>query len=516
MKSRLQRAMKIMGDLVSPAEAGAAEIPVAGDADLASMSNEDLASAAGVDLSGISNEDLMRSAGLDGGSLNATQGVQTTTKPFADQTLTAVPKNAPEWARSHPELYWKAVDAVKGAEIPGDLAAVLAGAKFGATGGAAAGSVVPGAGTAIGGMTGAIIGSGLAYAAKQYGMDAVKQYLAMQEPYTLAEGIAKAPNRFATGANIEMTGQAVGSAMTPVAVGVKNFLNSGGAKLYESSLKIPPSVPGKMRDAAVETGMEGGFAPSKTGFEKLRGRQDAIRKQVSDEINAAAQSGETVDREAVLKRVDGLRQTYQNAPDATERLAALDDFMEAFRAEWPSQIPVDRAQEMKKFIYQELKNPGLGPGNYGDRKRLPIEEDKQLARGLKEELVNQIPELQKLNAEDASLINLGKVLERAVNRTRNYNIIGLGDLLASGVGTVAGGATGGVAGFLLKRVLEDPVVKARIAFAMRKASKMKIIPESVPKLSAEASATTYTARQKKESEPAPIQWGWGVPAPSTP
>jgi hypothetical protein len=133
-------------------------------------------------------------------------------------------------------------------------------------------------------------------------------------------------------------------------------------------------------------------------------------------------------------------------------------------------LPLNKAQQMKRTIYQLEKK------HYGEMKGLEVESNKALARGLKEEIVNQEPDLAKLNADDSAMINLDQVLERAVNRIRNYDVIRWGDTFMTLAGGIVGGPGGAATGYLGKRILEDAAVKSRIAFALSKASRIKGIP----------------------------------------
>jgi hypothetical protein len=121
-------------------------------------------------------------------------------------------------------------------------------------------------------------------------------------------------------------------------------------------------------------------------------------------------------------------------------------------------------------------------------KTLAIEADKAMARGIKEELVSQYPELATLNAKDSALINLDEGLERAVNRIRNYDIIKLGDTVIGAGGLASGGPVGALSAGLLKHVLEAPTMKARLAFTLNKAK--RINPGEVTRKGA-----AYTAGQ---------------------
>src|SRR6185369_1018829 len=108
-------------------------------------------------------------------------------------------------------------------------------------------------------------------------------------------------------------------------------------------------------------------------------------------------------------------------------------------------IPVDVAQKMKTNTYKQLKNA------YGELKGFEVEAKKAMARGAKEEIVAQIPELADLNAKDSTLINLEKVLFKAVNRIENRDMMGIGvpiKAIAGGVGGIKGTALGALIGLI--------------------------------------------------------------------
>jgi hypothetical protein len=102
-----------------------------------------------------------------------------------------------------------------------------------------------------------------------------------------------------------------------------------------------------------------------------------------------------------------------------------------------------------------------------------VEAQKALARGLKEEIATQFPEISNLNAQESKLLNLQPVLERAVNRISNHQLIGIGTPL---VGTAVKSATGsggiGAAAAAMKAVLDNPMVKSRLAISLSKGARI--------------------------------------------
>ena len=125
------------------------------------------------------------------------------------------------------------------------------------------------------------------------------------------------------------------------------------------------------------------------------------------------------------------------------------------------------AQAMKQGTYRVLA------GKYGEQGSATVEAQKALALGLKEEIAAQFPEVSDFNAAESKLLNLQPVLERAVNRISNHQIIGIGTPVAGAAATAVTGSTGiGKVAMVMKAVLDNPQVKSRLAIAVSKGGKI--------------------------------------------
>jgi hypothetical protein len=125
------------------------------------------------------------------------------------------------------------------------------------------------------------------------------------------------------------------------------------------------------------------------------------------------------------------------------------------------------AQTMKQGTYRVLA------GKYGEQGSAAVEAQKALARGLKEEIANQFPEINGLNAAESKLLDLQPVLERAVNRIANHQTIGIGTPVAGAAAKAVTGSGGaGVVASVLKSVVDNPTVKSRLAIAVSKGAKI--------------------------------------------
>ena len=135
----------------------------------------------------------------------------------------------------------------------------------------------------------------------------------------------------------------------------------------------------------------------------------------------------------------------------------------------PTDIPVQQAQEMKQGTYQQLRN------SYGQLSSATVESQKALARGLKEELQQQFPQIQNLNAQEGKLIDLDSALDRAVTRISNHQLMGIGSpLAAAGAGAATGSPPMALASGVFKAILDDPVVKSKLAIAQNRGSKERL------------------------------------------
>lgn len=147
------------------------------------------------------------------------------------------------------------------------------------------------------------------------------------------------------------------------------------------------------------------------------------------------------------------------APELGRRVGPSSRFMTAAEA-----------QAMKQGTYRQLKSR-----SYGELKSATVEAQKALARGLKEELAAQFPEIDTLNAREGMLLKLEPAIEKAVQRFSNHQLIGIGTPIAGGaVGVVTGSRPLAAATGAIKAILDNPVVKSRLAIAINRGSAGRI------------------------------------------
>lgn len=280
--------------------------------------------------------------------------------------------------------------------------------------------------------------------------------------------------------------------------------------IYKTALKAPTTMPVADVKAVVKTALTNEIPISEEGVQKL----NTLVGKLNDAIDAKVKgSGVTISPTAVASRLGDTADTMKQQVLPESDLAAVDSARQEFLRQHqqpgkpaippqptgvldaqgnpvmtngtpavpPKDIPIsaESAQSLKKGTYRQ------NAGKYGELSNAQSEAEKALARGLKEELANQIPELTDLNAKEGALLNLNDVLQRAVNRAANANKGRLGPMIAMGVGrTLTGSTSIGTAIGIMKSVLDDPEVASKLAIAIDKAQRLNPSKYGPPNISA--------------------------------
>ncbi len=221
-----------------------------------------------------------------------------------------------------------------------------------------------------------------------------------------------------------------------------------------------------------------------------------LQKELEEAVERAVGSGKAVDTRRVAETADALKEFYGRLPDGKKYVDQITEWQDTLVKEKGIIMSPMQAQRMKQAIYAVDRKA------YGDLAGLRKEFDKAVARGLKNQLVEMIPALKGLNAEDSALINLEQFYERALNRSRNYDVVRLGDMIIAVGGEVAGSAAGGtiggitgaITGGVVKHTLESPEFKMRLALALDKVSKKIPMSRKIGKKPLAANMYSHTMR----------------------
>jgi hypothetical protein len=263
--------------------------------------------------------------------------------------------------------------------------------------------------------------------------------------------------------------------------GRMTLLGKTPEEAYTSALKPSTVIPEAQRAGIVQSGLQNEIPVSKAGAEKLGDLIDDLNSKIKSTI--ASDPNRPIDPNIVAKAADVTKAKFTNQVNAQPDLDAIEAVKQQFLKEQggtaatavsPAQpaptMGVADAQAMKQGTYRVLA------GKYGEQGSASVEAQKALARGLKEEIANQFPEINGLNAEESKLLDLQPVLERAVNRISNHQAIGIGTPIAgTAVKALTGNTGAGIVATVLKSVLDNPAVKSRLAIAVSKSSNVPIL-----------------------------------------
>lgn len=234
--------------------------------------------------------------------------------------------------------------------------------------------------------------------------------------------------------------------------------------LYQSALKPPvDQVRNGNAAKAIETLRSEGVNVTRGGGEKLADRVTGVNDKI---VEAIANSNARVDKNAVANRLQDLIRERELQANPTSDVAAITNADLEFRGH-PlipgNDMPVQLAQDIKRGTYKQLRD------KYGEMGSADTEAQKTIARGLKEEIANAVPEVAPLNAEESALLNAKNLLDRRVAVAGNANPIGIAHLSPKPSNLVAGLLDrSGLVKSLLARMLNPgdlPVSDASLAAA---------------------------------------------------
>ena len=312
--------------------------------------------------------------------------------------------------------------------------------------------------------------------------------------------VGQAP-KLALAGRIGSTLEKVGSATNPIVIPKElakaalpaSRLQTKAGHLYQSALKPPPSwfTPAES-EAMIKTGLDSGLTLglNKTPL-KLRGMIDDIDDTVEGAIKDKQMQGATVNPAKVVGATQRSVDKFKNQALPEGDLSTVADAQREFlrshagvkfgpdpqtggvRAlNQPTPIPIEKAQQLKRGTYRKLRDPAY----HGEQKAASIEVQKDLARGLKEEIYDQLPELRELGQKERSLINLERTIDRFVGREYNKNIMGMQGSLGLTAGSVTGDPMNALMGFIISKGVDHPAVKSRVAIALQRLSKRRSNP----------------------------------------
>jgi hypothetical protein len=246
-------------------------------------------------------------------------------------------------------------------------------------------------------------------------------------------------------------------------------------RIYESAIKPSTTLSDAERSRIALTGLREGIAPTRGGLNKIRSTVDELNNQISGQIASGAQAGETVNAYDVAKRLQSPADFYGNTVNPNKPIADIKAAGDEFIAAHGPEIPIDKAQKIKQNTYVANRK------RYGELSSASNEAQKNLARGIKEEIVAKHPELSALNAREGSLLELDDAIQSAVNRIYNKELFPTSSIWTGlAAGSVTGNVGAGIETFIARAALENATVKSKLAIALNNARKGGIKGGEVP------------------------------------
>lgn len=326
----------------------------------------------------------------------------------------------------------------------------------------------------------------------------------------LSGDVGLAASRVAQVASMAPEGSAIPNPAAGLARGVtagikkvQPMMADAAEGMYQRNLK-PANTKNTTVDstrALVKTGLENSIPISEGGLGKLGGLIDNVNDAIKQKV--ASYPLKVVSKSKVADRLTKTRDNFTEQVNPGDDLAAIDKVEAEFKKTQPDNIPAEKAQSLKVGTYRQLR------GKYGQAGAAQVEAEKALARGLKEELEVQFPEIKGLNAQEAKFLQLDKALEKAVQRIAKRNAFDGKSMMLGAAGTVADLMQGGgprsiatgTAAAVLTKILTDPVVQSRLAIAMHKGSKGSLgIKSAYGRVGAYANALGASGAQSDKTE----------------
>lgn len=200
------------------------------------------------------------------------------------------------------------------------------------------------------------------------------------------------------------------------------------------------------------------MGPKKKIAEIAKNKLQNAELQLDDLIKNTT---ETIDGKAVAPYLDEIKKSYANIPGEENSVKVIQSLQDEIAAR--GQLTAPEAQNLKKDIY------GLISKSYGKgtlEVTAKTEAQKQMARGLKEEIEKIVPEAKTLNQKISIFSQVRKSIEKQLMKPRggiSGTGIGVYDLTLGGLGTVAAGGSTGVGLVVARKVADSTIVRTGIS-----------------------------------------------------
>ena len=284
-------------------------------------------------------------------------------------------------------------------------------------------------------------------------------------------------------AGTELGGRMVGAGIE--AIGKK----LAPRRLYQGIIKPSTTLKPAVRDQLLETGLRHEVMPNESGYNDLVQDITRLTKQIDAKIASKSGSiGDVIDPRSISRRLDALVKFYKQQAAPEEDIQAIEAVREQFLRKHSYDAPFTNVRPMdpdagsgyvptgkgKTRVYEPMNLESaqaekrttqiMNRKKYGEMGSARDEAEKQLAYALRRKITQLYPEIAALNKEDQGMFMLERELRRYVGREGNKNVIGLIPA-STGKGLWATAIA----------AIDNPEIKARLAFAIRRAHNTPIL-----------------------------------------
>lgn len=261
-----------------------------------------------------------------------------------------------------------------------------------------------------------------------------------------------------------VSGPLINKALPYVAkFGQKVYGNAINTPITNKWTKLFPGQEGTARELAVKKGYDAGIYPTNFGIKTAAQNESQLKTAVDEIVDQGTASGDVVDRYALIRK--GLANARNKSrvadPEASKVIDKLQRRVEAIGN--PKEMTTRDLLDLKRQLYAETSWKGQDLSTFTEKQFGEVSK-KGLAHEAMMQLEERYPALRFLNKEESAYINLKEALERTVAKHEQKI-----EPSTKGIWLALSHLPAAIA----EETINHPIVKARLAFALKNAAARK-------------------------------------------
>lgn len=259
---------------------------------------------------------------------------------------------------------------------------------------------------------------------------------------------------------------------SPVINKLLPYLHTAGKKVYGNAIKTPitnkwtklfPGQEGTARELAVKKGYEEGIYPTNFGVKTANSQANRLKGEVDKIVDEGTASGDIVSRYDLIKKgLAGAKNKARVAdPQSNNIISALQRRVAAIGN--PKEMTTRDLLDLKRQLSKEVSWDGKSLATATEKQFNEVSK-KGLGHEAMIQLENTYPELKYLNKEEKAYIDLKEALEKTVAKNEQQIQPTSKDIWI---------ALRNLPAALAEATVNNPIVKSRLAFALKNAAARK-------------------------------------------